>query len=67
MAPTAPCTRHTRAWIAGCADCTAWHLPRQIARRASAAAVGTARLRAVPSLSARPAVPAAVVAVGRTA
>jgi hypothetical protein len=67
MAPTAPCTRHTRAWIAGCADCTAWHLPRQIARRAGTAAPRTARLRAVPSPSPRPAPLLAIVPVGRIA
>ncbi|MGY1638690.1 hypothetical protein ACI78V_18750 [Geodermatophilus sp. SYSU D00742] len=66
MAPTSPCTRHTRAWIANCADCTAWHLPRQIARRASAA-TGPARLRAVPSLSPRPAVAAVAAPLRRTA
>ncbi|MGY1661956.1 hypothetical protein ACI78Q_12140 [Geodermatophilus sp. SYSU D00705] len=67
MAPTAPCTRHTRAWIAGCSDCTAWHLPRQIARRASTPASRTTRLRAVPSPCPRRTVPPAVVPVGRTA
>jgi len=29
-----PCYRHPRdVWIAGCADCTAWHLAVVIARR----------------------------------
>ncbi len=29
-----PCTRHgAHRWMAYCADCTAWHLGRQIAAR----------------------------------
>ncbi|MGY1823990.1 hypothetical protein [Geodermatophilus sp. SYSU D00079] len=63
MAPTAPCTRHLHAWIAGCTDCTAWHLPRQIARRDSTPTPRTVRLRAVPSPSLR----CAVVPPGRVA
>ena len=31
-----PCYRHPRkVWMAACADCTAWHLAIEIARRAN--------------------------------
>jgi hypothetical protein len=34
---TEPCHRHSRrAWMANCEICTAWHLSRQLARRAHA-------------------------------
>ncbi len=35
LAPSArPCARHrATVWMAYCADCTAWHLAAQLARR----------------------------------
>jgi hypothetical protein len=36
MKAITPCTRHAHVWIARCPECTAWHLPRQIAGRAAA-------------------------------
>ncbi len=40
MRPNMPCTRHARVWMARCPDCTAWHLPLEIARRTAADARG---------------------------
>jgi len=36
MAPRHPCYRHRSAWIAGCADCTAWHKATLADQRATA-------------------------------
>ncbi len=55
MAPNSPCTRHTRVWIAACPDCTAWHLPRQRARRVSTATPQPTPPVAAPSPRAHPA------------
>ncbi|HEX2075298.1 MAG TPA: hypothetical protein VHF92_16055 [Geodermatophilus sp.] len=32
------CLRHASRWLASCADCTAWHLSRQLAARDAAPA-----------------------------
>ena len=49
------CTRHgAHRWMAYCADCTAWHLGRQIAARATASVltlVTDAARRPEPRLS----------------
>jgi hypothetical protein len=38
MTATTPCYRHSRGtWIAGCSDCTAWHLAVACGRRAQVA------------------------------
>jgi predicted ATP-dependent serine protease len=36
MKMNTPCVRHSHVWMARCPDCTAWHLPREIARRTAA-------------------------------
>jgi hypothetical protein len=36
MRSNTPCTRHAHVWMARCPDCTAWHLPLEIARRTAA-------------------------------
>ena len=53
MTPTTPCYRHSRnVWIAGCHDCTTWHLTTARARRAEVVAMSSVA-------PARPALPPA--------
>jgi hypothetical protein len=50
MTPMTPCYRHAReVWIAGCLDCTTWHLTAARARRAEVVAMSSVA-RARPAL-----------------
>ncbi|MGR7027468.1 hypothetical protein [Geodermatophilus sp. URMC 62] len=41
MSRPRPCHRHpAHRWIAGCADCTAWHLTAQLPLRRTASSPG---------------------------